>query len=147
VRLTFLATCSLLVPLSASLSLAEDVPETVDAKPLTEAAYRDATTKWNEIWTERPALTRRDEASCLTAWQTGDRVRAMVRAATPPPAHAAYHGALLKCIEASLAVSDECLLKPRGGPKWGPYFLAARKKCPEIARIVNREKLDLPRTW
>jgi hypothetical protein len=127
---------------------AEAAPATAAAPaPLDEAAYREAAGRWNELWRERPPLGRRVEALCVSAWQEGDHVRGMVSAVTPPPKFAAYHTALLACIEASLAVSDECLLKPLGGPKWMPYFLSARKKCAAVARVVNTNRLRLPRAW
>lgn len=112
-----------------------------------ESTYRETAERANAIWLARPRLSRRDEASCTTAWQEGDRVQTMLRAATPPTAYAAYHTAVLDCIEAAQAVSDECLLRPRGGPKWAAYFAASISKCNALVRLVRTKRLPLPRRW
>ena len=114
---------------------------------MTEAAYREAAGRWHAAWRERPSLVRRDEDSCVAAWQAGDRVRISMREATPPARFAPYHAAVLECVESALAVSDECLLKPRGGPKWHSYLQASQRTCRPIAGIVRGERLELPTNW
>jgi hypothetical protein len=142
-RLSFTA----LMALSVSLGGFADAGLAADAAPMTEAAYGEAAARWHAIWKERPSLVRREEDACIAAWQDGDRVRTLMRAATPPPRFAAYHAALLDYVEAALAVSDECLLKPRGGPKWRPYLATAREKSGEVTRAVKSGQLSLPDNW
>lgn len=141
------AAVTMLLALAIPFVPSPATPRTLAAEPLTEAAYREAAGRWHTAWRERPSLIRRDEDSCIAAWQGGDRVRSLVRETTPPERFAAYHGALLACVESALAVSDECLLKPRGGPKWHPYLQASQAKCRAIAGIVRSGRLDLPATW
>lgn len=118
-----------------------------EAHPAPEAAYRAVVSRANEVWAERPSIHRRDHASCLEAWQTGDRARSMVRSATPPERFAAYHEALVECIDSALQTADECLVKLRGGPNFFTYYHATAKACREVARITNQSKLGLPRRW
>ena len=112
-----------------------------------EAAYTKSVTTWYGTWRTRPRLNARDEASCVEAWQTGEKVRTEAASATPPEKFAAYHEALLACMDACLKVSDECLLKPRGGPRFMQYFLAAQRTCREVSRATRDGKLGLPPGW
>lgn len=118
------------------------------AAPATEAAYRAAVERSYAIWKERPDLGRNEEASCIKAWQEGDRARTILDEVTPPPPeYAAYDAAVRECMTASLATWDECLVQPGGGPKWRQYVREARKLCLAVAPVVARDKVDLPFRW
>jgi hypothetical protein len=114
---------------------------------LSSAAYREAAAEWHATWQERPSLFSRTEDNCVAAWQIGDRVRTRIVAATPPEAFAPYHEALRAYVDAALAAADECLLQPRGGPRWREMVDDAAEKGRAITMMVRRERLKLPTNW
>lgn len=154
-RPTLLLALALVAPAPSGLQAAPGAeaprgtdPDVAVAPPPTpEKVYRDTLASAHDLWKERPPLTRRDEQSCITAWQKGDEVRTMLQAATPPSRYAPYHTALLGCVDAALAVSDECLLQPGGGPKWMVYLQTMQRSCNAVTRVVRESKVDLPGDW
>jgi hypothetical protein len=122
-------------------------PPLAAGEALSEDGYRTAATGWQKSWNDRHSITSRKEDDCIAAWQQGDSIRESIAAVTPPERFAEYHDLLLTCVQAALDTSDECLLKPRGGPEWWPKFRAALDKQKEILKLVREQKLDLPTRW
>lgn len=118
-----------------------------DDTALSEEGYRRAATEWHTAWRERPSIFSRKHADCIAAWQAGDEIRTRILATKPPEAFAAYHDALRAYLEVALAVSDECLLKPLGGPRWSALVVEAGRKSRAVAALVRRDRLKLPSRW
>jgi len=129
------------------LAIVSPCRSSADDRQGAETAYAKSASAWHATWRTRPHLLSRDEESCVEAWQTGDKVRQQALSVSPPERFAAYHEALLTCMAACLKVSDECLLKPRGGPKFTKYLLSAQKTCREVSRTAKQGDLPVPRNW